>query len=29
MTMRTLFVLCLGVVAVGLAYFLILGALHR
>jgi hypothetical protein len=27
--MRTLFVLCLVVVGVGLAYILMLGALHR
>ena len=29
LTMRTLFVLCLVVVGVGLAYFLALGFLHR
>jgi hypothetical protein len=29
MMMRTLFVLCLVVIAVGLTYFIALGALHR
>ncbi|MEU4215622.1 hypothetical protein [Actinoplanes sp. NPDC026623] len=29
LTMRTLFVLCLVVIAAGLAYFLVLGALQR